>query len=83
MLGPMFPPAPRAMTMAEASGMHADGSAQTGQHSTGGPTRRNHQRAGGMGLITGRKAFQRPFDGGVALLHAVHDVYLDERITLS
>lgn len=83
MLGPMFPPAPRAMTMAEASGMHADGSAPTGQHSTGSAARWNHQRAGGMGLITGRKTFQRPFDGGVALLHAVHDVYLDERLTLS
>lgn len=42
-----------------------------------------NKRAGGMGLITGRKAFSRPFDEGVALLHAVQDVYLDERITLA
>jgi class I fructose-bisphosphate aldolase len=42
-----------------------------------------NKRAGGMGLITGRKAFSRPFGEGVALLHAVQDVYLDERITLA
>lgn len=42
-----------------------------------------NKRAGGMGLITGRKAFSRPFEDGVALLHAVQDVYLDEQITLA
>ncbi|WP_240619381.1 hypothetical protein [Blastococcus sp. TF02-8] len=42
-----------------------------------------NKRAGGMGLITGRKAFSRPFDEGVALLNAVQDVYLDERVTLA
>ena len=42
-----------------------------------------NKRAGGMGLITGRKAFSRPFDDGVALVHAVQDVYLDERVTLA
>ena len=42
-----------------------------------------NKRAGGMGLITGRKAFSRPFDEGVALLRAVQDVYLDERVTLA
>ncbi|GAA2560499.1 class I fructose-bisphosphate aldolase [Pseudonocardia hydrocarbonoxydans] len=42
-----------------------------------------NKRAGGMGLITGRKAFSRPFDEGVALVHAVQDVYLDERVTLA
>lgn len=36
-----------------------------------------------MGLITGRKAFSRPLEDGVALLHAVQDVYLDDRITLA
>lgn len=39
-----------------------------------------NKRAGGMGLIMGRKAFQRPFDEGVALTHAVQDVYLCKEI---
>lgn len=42
-----------------------------------------NKRAGGMGLISGRKAFQRPFREGVALLHAIQDVYLDESITVA
>ena len=42
-----------------------------------------NKRAGGQGLISGRKAFQRPFAEGVALLHAIQDVYLDKRITLA
>ena len=42
-----------------------------------------NKRAGGQGLISGRKAFQRPFAEGVALLNAVQDVYLDPRITLA
>ena len=42
-----------------------------------------NKRAGGMGLISGRKAFQRPMDEGVALLNAIQDVYLDEEITLA
>ncbi|WP_240117132.1 MULTISPECIES: hypothetical protein [unclassified Streptomyces] len=42
-----------------------------------------NKRAGGTGLITGRKAFQRPTGEGVALLNAVQDVYLDERITVA
>ena len=36
-----------------------------------------NKRAGGMGLISGRKAFQKPMAEGVRLLHAVQDVYLD------
>jgi class I fructose-bisphosphate aldolase len=40
-----------------------------------------NKRAGGSGLIVGRKAFQRPLADGVALLNAVQDVYLDETIT--
>jgi class I fructose-bisphosphate aldolase len=35
-----------------------------------------NKRAGGMGLISGRKAFQRPMADGAALLHAIQDVYL-------
>lgn len=42
-----------------------------------------NKRAGGTGLITGRKAFQRPTGQGVELLHAVQDVYLDDSITVA
>ena len=42
-----------------------------------------NKRAGGMGLICGRKAFQRPMAEGVVLLNAIQDVYLDERITVA
>jgi class I fructose-bisphosphate aldolase len=42
-----------------------------------------NKRAGGMGLITGRKAFQRPFKEGVALLNAVQDVYLMDQVTIA
>ncbi|MGH3732881.1 MAG: class I fructose-bisphosphate aldolase [Acidimicrobiales bacterium] len=42
-----------------------------------------NKRAGGQGLIVGRKAFQRPIDEGAALMHAVQDVYLDQSITLA
>jgi len=42
-----------------------------------------NKRAGGMGLISGRKAFQRPMKEGIELLHAIQDVYLDPRITVA
>lgn len=42
-----------------------------------------NKRAGGMGLISGRKAFQRPMDEGVKLLNQIQDVYLDESITIA
>ena len=42
-----------------------------------------NKRAGGTGLISGRKAFQRPMDEGVALLHAIQDVYANEDVTLA
>ena len=42
-----------------------------------------NKRAGGMGLISGRKAFQRPLKEGVELLNAVQDVYLDKEITVA
>jgi len=42
-----------------------------------------NKRAGGMGLISGRKAFQRPMDEGVALLHAIQDVYLSPQVTIA
>jgi class I fructose-bisphosphate aldolase len=42
-----------------------------------------NKRAGGMGLIVGRKAFQRPLADGVALLGAIQDVYLDPSVTVA
>ena len=42
-----------------------------------------NKRAGGMGLISGRKAFQRPLDQGIALLNAIQDVYADDAITIA
>ena len=42
-----------------------------------------NKRAGGAGLIVGRKAFQRPTDEGAALIHAIQDVYLDESVTIA
>jgi class I fructose-bisphosphate aldolase len=42
-----------------------------------------NKRAGGMGLISGRKAFQRPFKEGVELLHAIQDVYLASEVTVA
>jgi fructose-bisphosphate aldolase, class I len=42
-----------------------------------------NKRAGGMGLILGRKAFQRPFGEGIQILNAIQNVYLDESITIA
>ena len=42
-----------------------------------------NKRAGGMGLISGRKAFQRPMQDGVALLNAIQDVYMEPGITIA
>jgi class I fructose-bisphosphate aldolase len=42
-----------------------------------------NKRAGGMGLISGRKAFQRPMDEGIQLLNLIQDVYLDPTITVA
>lgn len=42
-----------------------------------------NKRAGGMGLISGRKAFQRPMAEGVELLNAIQDVYLDDQVTIA
>lgn len=42
-----------------------------------------NERAGGTGLITGRKAFQRPTGEGIELLHVVQGVYLDDTITVA
>jgi class I fructose-bisphosphate aldolase len=42
-----------------------------------------NKRGGGMGLISGRKAFQKPFADGIRLLNAIQDVYLDRDITIA
>ncbi len=42
-----------------------------------------NKRAGGMGLILGRKAFQRPFKDGVEMLNTIQDVYLNKKITIA
>jgi class I fructose-bisphosphate aldolase len=42
-----------------------------------------NKRAGGMGLISGRKAFQKPMNDGITLLNSIQDVYLDKEITLA
>jgi fructose-bisphosphate aldolase, class I len=42
-----------------------------------------NKRAGGMGLISGRKAFQKPMKDGIEILNAIQDVYLDEEITIA
>jgi fructose-bisphosphate aldolase, class I len=42
-----------------------------------------NKRAGGMGLISGRKAFQRPMKEGVEILQAIQDVYLDKAVTIA
>ncbi len=42
-----------------------------------------NKRAGGQGLILGRKAFQKPMNEGIALLNAVQDVYLDNSVTIA
>ena len=42
-----------------------------------------NKRAGGMGLISGRKAFQRPMAEGIGLLNAIQDVYLAKEVTVA
>ena len=42
-----------------------------------------NKRAGGMGLISGRKAFQKPVNEGIKLLNAIQDVYLSDRVTIA
>src|SRR5215472_4908746 len=42
-----------------------------------------NKRAGGMGLISGRKSFQRPMKEGIELLHAIQDVYLNPGVTIA
>lgn len=67
---------------------------RAGLINSGGPSGKNdladavytavvNKRAGGMGLITGRKSFQKPMKEGIELLHAIQDVYLADEITVA
>jgi len=67
---------------------------RAGLINSGGPSGKNdlqqavktaviNKRAGGTGLISGRKAFQKPMDEGLALLNAIQDVYLSKEITVA
>lgn len=67
---------------------------RTGMINSGGPSGKDdlHQavrtavinkRAGGMGLISGRKAFQKPMDDGIDLLNAIQDVYLNPQVSIA
>ncbi|MDZ7332375.1 MAG: class I fructose-bisphosphate aldolase [candidate division KSB1 bacterium] len=67
---------------------------RVGLINSGGPSGKNdfaeaartaviNKRAGGMGLISGRKAFQRPMSEGIKLLNVIQDVYLDKEITIA
>lgn len=42
-----------------------------------------NKRAGGQGLIVGRKSFQRPMEEGAALIHAIQDVFLDDAVSIA
>ncbi len=42
-----------------------------------------NKRAGGMGLISGRKAFQKPMQEGIMLLNAIQDVYASSEVTVA
>jgi class I fructose-bisphosphate aldolase len=42
-----------------------------------------NKRAGGIGLISGRKAFQKPMADGITLLHAIQDVYLSDKVSIA
>ena len=66
-------------------GLINSGGASSGQTDLGEAIRTAviNKRAGGMGLISGRKAFQRPMAEGVALLNAIQDVYLNPEITIA
>ena len=67
------------------AGLINSGGASKGQADIGEAIRTAiiNKRAGGMGLIMGRKAFQRPMKGGITLINSVQDIYLDKKITIA
>jgi len=69
--------------MGRAGLINSGGSSGTDDFAQAARTAVINKRAGGMGLISGRKAFQRPMAEGVALLNLVQDVFLDETIDVA
>src|SRR5262249_25433272 len=67
------------------AGLINSGGAANGEADVGEAVRTGviNKRAGGTGLISGRKAFQRPMPEGIALLNAIQDVYLNPGITVA
>ena len=67
------------------AGLINSGGASSGESDTAEAIRTAviNKRAGGTGLISGRKAFQRPMNEGAALLQAIQDVYLDPQVTIA
>ncbi len=67
------------------SGLINSGGASSGESDLRGAVRTAviNKRAGGMGLISGRKAFQRPMKDGIYLLNAIQDVYLSKDVTIA
>jgi len=67
------------------AGLINSGGASSGKDDTGQAvaTAVINKRAGGMGLISGRKAFQRPRAEGIELLHAIQNVYLSKEVTIA
>ena len=67
------------------SGLINSGGASSGQSDLENAVRTAviNKRAGGMGLISGRKSFQRPMSAGVELLNTIQDIYLDSSVTVA
>jgi fructose-bisphosphate aldolase, class I len=67
------------------SGLINSGGSFAGEHDfeTAVRTAVINKRAGGCGLISGRKTFQRPMSEGIRLFHAIQDVYLDDAVTIA
>jgi class I fructose-bisphosphate aldolase len=69
--------------MGRAGLINSGGSSGANDHAQAVKTAVINKRAGGMGLISGRKAFQKPMKDGVELLNAIQDVYLDKKVTIA
>ncbi len=67
------------------AGLINSGSASSGEGDLGQAVATTviNKRAGGMGIISGRKAFQKPIKDGVTLLNAILDVYLCDQVTIA
>jgi len=69
--------------MGRAGLINSGGASGTDDFSQAARTAVINKRAGGMGLISGRKAFQRPMKEAVEFLSMIQDIYLDESITIA